>query len=81
MVIVIITIVLMGGATEPLMDRLGIRTNVDNEEYMRAWHQQRKLKGRFLHFGMYTYTTSCMSIYILPFLPTHTNFLFQNNYC
>lgn len=50
MVIVIITIVLMGGATEPLMDRLGIRTNVDNEEYMRAWHQQRKLKGRFLHF-------------------------------
>jgi len=51
MVIVVITIVLMGGATEPLMDRLGIRMNVDNEEYMRTWHQKRKLKGRFLHFG------------------------------
>lgn len=50
MIIVIITIVLMGGATEPLMDRLDIRMNVDNDEYMRAWHQQRKLKGRFLHF-------------------------------
>ena len=53
MVIVVITIVLMGGATEPLMDRLDIRMNVDNDEYMRAWHQKRKLKGRFLHFGMY----------------------------
>uniref|UniRef100_A0A7S4EK88 Sodium/hydrogen exchanger 8 n=1 Tax=Pseudo-nitzschia australis TaxID=44445 RepID=A0A7S4EK88_9STRA len=50
MVIVVITIVLMGGATEPLMDRLGIRMNVDNDEYMQAWHQQRKLKGRLLHF-------------------------------
>lgn len=50
MVIVVITIVLMGGATEPLMDRLGIRMNVDNDEYMRTWHHKRKLKGRFLHF-------------------------------
>mmetsp|Transcript_205 Transcript_205/g.344 ORF Transcript_205/g.344 Transcript_205/m.344 type:complete len:469 (-) Transcript_205:2244-3650(-) len=50
MVIVVITIVLMGGATEPLMERLGVRMNVDNAEYMRAWHQERKLKGRFLHF-------------------------------
>mmetsp|Transcript_24711 Transcript_24711/g.58009 ORF Transcript_24711/g.58009 Transcript_24711/m.58009 type:complete len:810 (+) Transcript_24711:424-2853(+) len=50
MVIVVITIVLMGGATEPLMDRLSIRMNVDNDEYMREWHQKRKLKGRFLHF-------------------------------
>lgn len=62
MVIVVITIVLMGGATEPLMDRLGIRTNVDNEEYMRAWHQQRKLKGRFLHFGMYTTSSVCVDL-------------------
>jgi NhaP-type Na+/H+ or K+/H+ antiporter len=61
MVIVVITIVLMGGATEPLMDRLGIRINVDNDEYMRAWHQQRKLKGKLLHFGTYVY------IYIFTF--------------
>ncbi|MGK3740638.1 MAG: NhaP-type Na+/H+ or K+/H+ antiporter, partial [Bacillariaceae sp.] len=58
MVIVVITIVLMGGATEPLMDRLGIRMNVDNDEYMRAWHQQRKLKGKLLHFGTYIYVFS-----------------------
>ena len=59
MVIVVITIVLMGGATEPLMDRLGVRTNVDNDEYMREWHQKRKLKGRFLHFGMYLTCCVC----------------------
>ena len=43
----------MGGGTEALMDQLGIRMNVDNDEYMKAWHQQRKLKGRLLHFGAY----------------------------
>jgi NhaP-type Na+/H+ or K+/H+ antiporter len=51
MCIVLVTIVLMGGATEPLMDRLKIRMNVDNDEYMKVWHKQRRLKGRFLHFG------------------------------
>jgi len=50
MVIVVVTIVLMGGATEPLMDRLGIQMNVDNDKYMKSWHQQRKLEGRLLHF-------------------------------
>jgi NhaP-type Na+/H+ or K+/H+ antiporter len=53
MVIVLVTIVLMGGATEPLMECLKIRMNVDEEEYMKEWHKQRKLKGRFLHFGTY----------------------------
>ncbi|OEU13844.1 Sodium/hydrogen exchanger [Fragilariopsis cylindrus CCMP1102] len=65
MVIVVITIVLMGGATEPLMDRLGIRMNVDNDEYMRAWHQQRKLKGKLLHFGTYVYIYIYINIYLL----------------
>lgn len=51
MIIVFISIVLMGGATETLMDRLKIRMSVDNNEYMKTWHQQRKLRGRFLHFG------------------------------
>ena len=48
-----VTIVLMGGATEPLMDSLKIRMNVDNHEYMKVWHKQRRLRGRFLHFGTY----------------------------
>lgn len=50
MAIVLFTIVIMGGATEPLMNRLKIRTNVDEKEYMRNWHLQRKLKGRFHRF-------------------------------
>lgn len=50
MVIVLFTIVIMGGGTEPLMERLKIRTNVDEKEYMRNWHRQRKLKGRFHRF-------------------------------
>ena len=50
MVIVLITIVLMGGLVEDFMTWLGIRMNVNEAEYMRTWHRQRKLKGRFLHF-------------------------------
>ena len=50
MVIVLFTIVIMGGGTVPLMDHLNIRTNVDEKEYMRKWHTQRKLKGRFHRF-------------------------------
>jgi hypothetical protein len=51
MVIVLITIVIMGGLCEDFMTFLGIRMNVDEAEYMKTWHRQRKLKGRFLHFG------------------------------
>jgi NhaP-type Na+/H+ or K+/H+ antiporter len=50
MCIVLVTIVIMGGATESLMECLNIRMNVDNDEYMKIWHKQRRLKGRFLHF-------------------------------
>jgi NhaP-type Na+/H+ or K+/H+ antiporter len=50
MIIVLVTIICMGGATEPLMECLKIRTQVDEQEYMRNWHRQRKLKGRFHRF-------------------------------
>ena len=50
MVIVLITIVPMGGLVEDFMTWLGIRMNVNETEYMKTWHRQRKLKGRFLHF-------------------------------
>lgn len=50
MAIVLFTIIIMGGLTEPLMERLEIRTNVDEEEYMRKWRTERKLKGRFHRF-------------------------------
>lgn len=51
MVIVLITIVIMGGLCEEVMNLLKIRMDVDEREYMKTWHKQRKLKGRFLHFG------------------------------
>eukprot|EP00934_Nitzschia_sp_Nitz4_P000400 Nitzschia sp. Nitz4//scaffold149_size55946//29087//30935//NITZ4_006596-RA/size55946-augustus-gene-0.101-mRNA-1//-1//CDS//3329536815//400//frame0 len=50
MVIVFVTIVLMGGGTECLLSFLKIRTNVDQEEYMKAWRRQRRLKGLFHDF-------------------------------
>jgi NhaP-type Na+/H+ or K+/H+ antiporter len=53
MVIVVFTIVIMGGGTESLLDCLKISVNVDENEYMRHWHSRRRLKG-FLHrFGTY----------------------------
>lgn len=51
MVVVVFTIVFMGGATEVMLEKLKISVDVDEIEYMRHWHSRRKLKG-FLHrFG------------------------------
>ena len=50
MVIVLVTIVFMGGACESVMEALDIRMGIDHDEYMKVWHKQRRLKGRFLHF-------------------------------
>jgi NhaP-type Na+/H+ or K+/H+ antiporter len=51
MVIVLITIIILGGFCEPLLLCLGIRMNVDDEEYMKEWHLRRSLKGAFHDFG------------------------------
>ena len=53
MIIVLFTILVMGGATEPLMDRLQIDTNVDPAEYMREWRSRRHDQGWFHKFGKY----------------------------
>lgn len=50
MVIVLTTIILMGGTAETLLDAVGIQTNVDEEAYMREWYKARKLKGAFHDF-------------------------------
>ena len=50
MAIVLFTVIIMGGATQSLMETLKIRTGVDEQEYMRNWRSQRKLKGRFHSF-------------------------------
>ncbi len=51
MVIVFVTIVIMGGCTEPLLEHLQITMNVDEKEYMKAWRRRRKLKGFYHEFG------------------------------
>lgn len=77
MVIVVITIVLMGGLTEPLMDRLGIQINVDNDEYMRAWHQKTKLKGRFLHFEYHWIYRFVVQDEAIPFMDESCGYIEQ----
>ncbi|KAG7339056.1 sodium/hydrogen exchanger [Nitzschia inconspicua] len=72
MCIVLVTIVLMGGATESLMECLNIRMNVDNDEYMKIWHKQRRLKGKFLHFEYN---------YIYRFVVRDTNVNFMDESC
>lgn len=51
MVIVFVTIVIMGGGTEPLLEYLQITMNVDEKEYMKAWRRRRRLKGFYHEFG------------------------------
>ena len=51
MVIVFVTIVVMGGCTESLLDYLKITMNVDEMEYMKAWRRRRRLKGFYHEFG------------------------------
>lgn len=50
MVIVLVTIIIMGGFCEPLLQLLGIRMDVNDEEYMKEWRMQRSLKGAFHDF-------------------------------
>ena len=53
MFIVLFTIIIMGGATEWFLDRLGIKTGVDVEEYMNQWHRERSINGAFHDWGKY----------------------------
>lgn len=54
MVIVLVSIIIMGGATESLLNCLGIEMGVDEDEYMEEWHRQRALKGWFHDFGTFS---------------------------
>uniref|UniRef100_A0A7S1V257 Transmembrane protein n=1 Tax=Grammatophora oceanica TaxID=210454 RepID=A0A7S1V257_9STRA len=59
MVIVLFTIIVMGGATEFVLDRVGIEMGVDEDDYMLDWHKHRGLKGTFHDFEM-KYLYSCI---------------------
>jgi NhaP-type Na+/H+ or K+/H+ antiporter len=51
MVIVLVTIIGMGGGTESMLNCLHIRMNVDEKEYMKVWRTRRRLKGWFHDLG------------------------------
>jgi sodium/hydrogen exchanger 8 len=51
MVIVLVTVIGMGGGTESMLNCLHIRMNVDETEYMKIWRTRRRLKGWFHDLG------------------------------
>lgn len=51
MVIVLITIIIMGGFCEQLLSLLDIRMDVNDKAYMKEWRLRRSLKGAFHDFG------------------------------
>ena len=61
MVIVFVTIVIMGGAVEPLLSWLDIRMDVDEKEYMRQWRLVRRLKGWYHEWGKKRQSGCCLS--------------------
>lgn len=52
-VIVLVTIIIMGGATEHVLRFLNIQMEIDEEEYMRIWREKRRLKGLFHDLGKF----------------------------
>lgn len=50
-VIVAVSIIVMGGATEHLLRYLEIEMGVNEDDYMEDWHKQRQLKGTFHDLG------------------------------
>lgn len=51
MVIVLLSVIGMGGTTECMLQVLGIDVDVDEEEYMREWRKRRRLKGKLHELG------------------------------
>jgi len=83
MVIVLVSIIIMGGVTESLLHFLGIEMGVDEDDYMEEWHRQRELKGWFHDYGTFSIaaahfcslisrTCTDMSSFIRPWPPEYT---------
>ena len=51
MLIILFTVMIMGGGTEYLLEYLGIEMGVDEEQYMFEWRKEHELKGRFHDLG------------------------------
>ena len=76
MAIVLVTIIVMGGGTEPLLEHLQIPMNVDQKEYMKLWRTQHRLKGFFHDFGKHAATIPSMIIRCSILIMTYLFFLF-----
>lgn len=68
-VIVLVTIVIMGGMTDSLLKTLEIDVDVDEDKYMENWHKERQLTGAFHRFGTFVHRCSHS-----PFPHAHFNF-------
>lgn len=56
-VIVLVSIIGMGGATESMLRLLNIEMNVDEDDYMEDWLKHRQLSGLFHSFGKYYHSS------------------------
>lgn len=50
MVIVLVSTIVMGGATGTLLRKLDIDVDVDEEEYMKEWRKTKRLRGFYHRF-------------------------------
>lgn len=66
-VIVLVTIVVMGGATDSLLRCLNIDVDVDEEKYMEQWHKERQLEGAFHSFGTWIALSKIRAAFSLNF--------------
>lgn len=53
MMIVLVTIIIMGGFCESLLSALNIKMDVNDKAYMKEWRLRRSLKGAFHDFGTF----------------------------
>lgn len=52
-VIILFTVIIMGGGTQQVLGLLNIKTNVDEEVYMKEWRKRRELRGPIHDFGKF----------------------------
>lgn len=67
MVIVLVSIIVMGGATESLLRFLRIDMGVDEDEYMAEWTRKRQLRGCWHRFGTFAFWNVALWLHLYLF--------------
>jgi sodium/hydrogen exchanger 8 len=70
-VIVLGTIIGMGGATESLLRYLQVTMDVNEDDYMEEWYKTKELRGTFHYFGKYGLLEYLPICHLVPFLLFH----------